>query len=445
MPSFRVLFAAAFLTFTVALALTLALPESGAVQAQDDEAEFGAQGAGVTPAAATLTVSQVRYDSAWLTISGATGSVYYKADKAPHTSCSLMPFASIALQSLIHNTEYTYTAYSDSACTTANKLDDVTFTTLEKKLVLGDWGPYEPIGQNTATLDYIGFIAESAHLKGDDSGAPYSTCTKWADVDDAGSSVVPLTGLDPNTEYTYRGYEDSACATEVASITFTTLPAVLTARNLGLTTANLRLTGNLGRAFYYQADTGPHTACTYKGPIGTDYYDFSLSGLTKDTEYTYTAYTDSACSSANKLDDVTFETLAVVPTLTVSYVSPTTALLTMSEDWTGSWDYSADAFESGRCYTGDVHGNNIAYLTGLTPGATYTFKAYAFIPGIVNFCTAEIGADVTFTTPAQLTECDGLSVAAAVTRTLSQEDWSRGVEVTNNTDQAIHDVRALTY
>ena len=448
MPSFRVLFAAAFLTFTVALALTLALPESGAVHAQDDEAEFGAQGAGVTPAAATLTVSEVRYTTAVLTLSGHTAPWYYQADKAPHTSCT--PADSTTLGGLTHNTEYTYRAYSDNACTSGNELGSaVTFTTLEKKLVLSDWGRFEPIGQNTATLHYQGFGANLAHLKGDaanPTNAPHSTCTKWGDVDEPGGGVIALTGLDPNTEYTYRGYEDSGCATEVASITFTTLPAVLTASNLGLTTASLRLTGNLGRAFYYQADTGPHTACTHQGAGGGNYQAISLSGLTKDTEYTYTAYTDSACTSTKKLDDVTFTTLSVVPTLTVSYVSPTTALLTMSEGWTGSWQYSADAFESGRCYDGGVYeDSNIAYLPGLTPGATYTFKAYSRIPGLVNFCTAETGADVTFATPAQLTECDGLSVTAAVTRNEGDEAWSRYVAVKNNTDQAIHDVRALTY
>ena len=444
MPSFRALLAAAFLTFTVALALTLALPESGAVQAQGDPPEFGASGAGVTPAAATLTVSEVRYTTAVLTLSGHTGPWYYQADKAPHTSCTHA--ASNTLLGLTHNTTYTYTAYSDNACTSGNELGSaVTFTTLEKKLVLSDWGQFEKLGQNTATLDYRGFSHNLAHLKGDDSGAPHSTCTKWDDVDEKGASVIALTGLDPNTEYTYRGYEDSACATEVASITFTTLPAVLTANSLGLTTANLALTGNLGRAFYYQADKGPDNTCTLQGAGGV-YQSVSLSGLTKDTEYTYTAYTDSACTSTKKLDDVTFTTLSVVPTLSVSYVSPTTAKLTMSEGWTGLWMYSADGYRSGSCFFGGEDGDdNIAYLTGLTPGATYTFKAYAYISGIVNFCTAEIGADVTFTTPAQLTECDGLSVAAAVTRNEGDEAWSRYVEVTNNTDQAIHDVRALTY
>ena len=99
---------------------------------------------------------------------------------------------------------------------------------------------------------------------------------------------------------------------------------------------------------------------------------FPLSGLTKDTEYTYTAYTDSACTSTKKLDDVTFTTLSVVPTLSVSYVSPTTAKLTMSKGWTGLWMYSADGYRSGSCFLGGEDGDdNIAYLTGLTPGATY--------------------------------------------------------------------------
>ena len=141
------------------------------------------------------------------------------------------------LTGLTHKTEYTYKAYSDSACASGNQLGSaVTFTTLTKKLILTDYGQlHKSIGQNTATLRTVGFKASLTYLKGDAANAPHSTCTKWDDVWEPRIRVVALTGLDPDTEYTYRGYEDSACATEVASITFKTLPAELTASRLGLT------------------------------------------------------------------------------------------------------------------------------------------------------------------------------------------------------------------
>ena len=461
-PSGRALIAAAGLTLAVvlAIALTLALPESGAVQAQEPEGEFGAAAAEVTPAAATLILSSYQYTYAEFTVSGHVGAWWIKADKGPDSGANVCKAGSQSLYTyrasgLTHNTQYTYTAYSDNACTTQLG-SPVTFTTLEKKLVAIE------IGQNGARLQRVGLQLglRKAYIKGDGT-APHNICTKFDDVADiAGGRIedtTTLTGLEPGTSYTYRSWDylpdevNKDCSgTETNVMTFTTLPAELTVQSLGPNSVGLQLTGHKGRDWHYKSTAGPsnrpHQTCTeQKGNAPHPINTVNLGGLTKDTEYTYTAYTNSACTAGNELDDngVTFTTLATAPTLTVSYVSPTTAKLTIS-GYTGIWYYSSDSWYSGRC---GYAPSNVAsvYLTDLTPGVTYTFKTIAPVTG-QEVCTAAMATAAPFTTPAQLTECDGLSITSAgVTTNRSDAQWSRYVYVKNNTDDAMHNVRVFTY
>ena len=78
-----------------------------------------------------LTVGSIGSTGAVLTIVNHAGNWYYKADTGPHTSCSSAQSGTTAtLSGLTANTTYTYKAYSDSACTTANLLATATaFTT----------------------------------------------------------------------------------------------------------------------------------------------------------------------------------------------------------------------------------------------------------------------------------------------------------------------------
>ena len=78
----------------------------------------------VTAAAkATLSSSGVGTTGATLTIANHNGDWYYKADVAPHNSCQgPVSGSSKTLSGLSAGTTYTYTAYSDSACTSANEL-----------------------------------------------------------------------------------------------------------------------------------------------------------------------------------------------------------------------------------------------------------------------------------------------------------------------------------
>ena len=79
-----------------------------------------------------VTVSNIGVTAATLTMAHHSGNWYYKADTSPDNTCQgPVSGSSKALTSLSPHTSYTYSAYSDSACTTANLLATATaFTTL---------------------------------------------------------------------------------------------------------------------------------------------------------------------------------------------------------------------------------------------------------------------------------------------------------------------------
>ena len=81
----------------------------------------------------TLTASKIEATSARITIAGHTTAWYYKkTSPTPAGSCTGPVASGTAfkdLTGLTANTSYTYEAFSDSTCTTGNKLATATFTT----------------------------------------------------------------------------------------------------------------------------------------------------------------------------------------------------------------------------------------------------------------------------------------------------------------------------
>ena len=83
----------------------------------------------------------------------------------------------------------------------------------------------------------------------------------------------------------------------IAKFVFAHVPdPSLSASNVTATGATLTIS-DWNKDWYYKATSGPHTTC--QGPVsGTSTI---LSGLTTGSTYTYTAYSDSACTTANEL------------------------------------------------------------------------------------------------------------------------------------------------
>ena len=116
-----------------------------------------------------------------------------------------------------------------------------------------------------------------------------------------------ITGLDNTKTYNIavRAREWHEAATSNWTTVTTTLPS-LTVTNIAVDAAMLGLSGHGTNSWWYR-QTAPNTG-TCTGPVTNN--RGSLSNLTAATAYTYAAYSETGCADADKMDSVTFATLA---------------------------------------------------------------------------------------------------------------------------------------
>ena len=126
-------------------------------------------------------------------------------------------------------------------------------------------------------------------------------------------TVIWSSGVYAPGTWTFKTYSpsDTSCSGDTTHSETDVMPTVsLTASDEGTTTATLTSNiGLYGRSYrtgymYYQADSGPDTACTQASSN-----TLSLSGLTQGHTYTYSAWISSSCSG-NSLVNTTFTTIA---------------------------------------------------------------------------------------------------------------------------------------
>ena len=241
-----------------------------------------------TTMSVTLAVSDVEDDEATLTLSGHTGNWYYKASTGPHTSCSgAQTGTTVNLTGLSSTTAYSYQAYSNSACTEV-LATPVTFTTTD---VVNATLSSSGVTHNAATLAISGY-----------TGKWWYDASNWAsgNCHSAGTNAsVDVDHLAASTSYTFKAYDKSGCDSggEIASKTFTTLASpTLTSSGVTATGATLTIANHSG-SWYYKATSGPDTSCSDE-QTGTT---ATITDLTPGTQYTYAAYSDSGCMSANKV------------------------------------------------------------------------------------------------------------------------------------------------
>ena len=329
--------------------------------------------------------------TATLIVRGDGSDWYYKADVGPDNTCT-GPVSGTTknLTGLIAGTDYTYTAYSGTPCNDVsgtngyNKLlNDITFTTHKFSA--------SAVTATTATLNIAGHTGwwSFNHTPG--------TCTEAAAGYTTRRGTHDLTSLTPGTTYTYTAYVDPGCTTEFATTLTTTLttPATLTASAITDTTATLTLTTTNHTGNWWLKETAPDTGtCT----AGEADFSHALSSLTAGTTYTYKAYSDSTCTTANLLATAdAFTTLQ----LTASSITATTATLTLTGR-TGNWWLKQTTPSSVTCTAGETDFSHA--LSTLTASTDYTYTAYSD-----STCTTEI-ATASFTTPITLT-------ASAITTT----------------------------
>ena len=236
-----------------------------------------------TTVATALSASNVRDDAATLTLAGHSGNWHYQANRAPHTSCATAQTgSSVNLTGLSPITSYAYSAYSDGNC--ANLIATAAAFTTRATATLS-------VSSKKATTATLTVGSYSGQWWYDADKSPYTGCHS------AGSaSSVDLDHLTADTEYTFTAYDASGCnsADEIASETFTTL--ALSSSSVTATGATLTIS-NYSGSWYYKATSGPDTSCSSEQTGTTK----ALTGLTPGTQYTYSAYSDSTCTDANKL------------------------------------------------------------------------------------------------------------------------------------------------
>ncbi len=321
----------------------------------------------------TLTASNVSDDSATLTVAHHSGNWYYKHTGAGATCQGPVSGTSQNLASLTGGTTYTYSAYSDSTCSTLLAAatpftTQVSVDNLDKGPVFqwpcgisgnSDCAVAFTTGSNASGYTLTAITARFADksdssgnlgnlvvtLRSDDSGRPddreyLANLTVGSNPDTAGDYRFTCDGagcaLSPNTTYfvmlsadagstayyetynwqsTENNDEDLnptgngwtlANGTDHRSgeiwqteypdtgkmkITARLNPS-LTASNVAATTATLTIANHAGNWWYKSTTTGK-TDCT--GPVsGTS---VTLTGLTGNTAYTYSAYSDSSCGT----------------------------------------------------------------------------------------------------------------------------------------------------
>ena len=335
------------------------------VGASDESDESDA----ATPEAYDLTVEDRRQTAATLRLAGHTTAWYYSAGDG---SCTAVTAGtSTVTLSLTANTSYTYAAYSDAACTTANKLDDVTFSTLRF------WLTYKT--NTTATLELQNWSTGQtwSYRKEYPSGGPCTSTT---------ASSVDLSNLTENQSYTYTAHRGPSCGTQIGVVYFKTTPAHgLFVENITATTATLRLdTSGAQLAWRYKKTAGPGTSTCTSVSAGTNTAD--LTGLTSEESYTYEAYRNS-CSAGEKIDDVTFATKKpakpATPTATagIEQVTLTSSITSNDGPAVTKWQYQTKTGNTWGTNWTDVPSSADSALSttikNLVNDTTYRFKVRA--------------------------------------------------------------------
>ena len=196
----------------------------------------------------------------------------------------------------------------------------------------------------------------------------------------AGTDNKAISGLTAGTSYTYSAYSDNGCSTLLATAAPFTTSASLTSSSVTATTATLTIAGHSGD-WYYKATTGPHTDCQSVVSAGTD--NTGLTGLAANTSYTYSAYSDSQCST---LLATASQFTTTNPSLTASltHVSGNVYTLELTiSGWTpskdGNWLYKHQHEGAADC-TGAGSSTTISNNNILSPSTSYTYSAYSPAP-----------------------------------------------------------------
>ncbi|PKO96650.1 MAG: hypothetical protein CVU12_04240 [Bacteroidetes bacterium HGW-Bacteroidetes-7] len=218
-----------------------------------------------------------------------------------------------------------------------------------------------------------------------------------------GTFTSSLTGLTPGYTYYVKAYATNSVGTSYGNqITFTTpttIPILTTAEATSITSTSATCGGNISsdggevvytRGVCWSTSQNPTTAnskVAMGGGTGT--FTGSLTGLSPGGVYYARAYASNSVGTAYG-NQISFSTIATLPTITTTSLSNVTATSFVSGGNISN-DGGSDVRSRGVCWStspnptvndsktsnGTGTGAFTSYVTGLTAGVTYYVRAYA--------------------------------------------------------------------
>ena len=329
----------------------------------------------------TLEASDITHNSATLTIGNHPGNWYYKANAAPDNTCKgPVTGTEKGLTGLSSNTSYTYTAYSNSGCTT--ELATATLLTKPGK-------PTKPVavsgagsGKLTITASVTGEGTLSKWQYQQKAGGNFGS---WTNISSTSTSLShTVSDLTDGAKYQYKVRAVNATGEGAASEASTAAaPAdeTLKASDVEATTATLTI-GNWPNAWRYKYTSPDGGQCSSEIAAGTT--TASLTELSTNTDYTFKAYSNSNCST--ELATTTLLTKPGKPTKPSAGAGAGSGKLTVKASVTGDgtltgWQYQQKK-GSGNNYGSwiDISSTSTTLfhtVSGLTDRADYQFKVRA--------------------------------------------------------------------
>ena len=255
----------------------------------------------------TVTAAEGALDVSWTAVTGATkyvvswksGDQDFRDGDTSRTAESTT--TSYTIGSLEAGTEYTVIVHAvDSSNNTGATSDEATGTPTAPGATL----TASNVKDTSATLTIANHSGNWWHKQ---TTPPSNTCTPVS----SGTATASLSSLTAGTDYTWKAYSAAGCAsaTELAEETFST-PKVSAGTP---STSGATLTVENHPSTWYHKRTSPTTgspSCSSAVTATTD----ALTSLTEGTDYTWNTYSDSSCTTANRLATVEFTTATAANT-----------------------------------------------------------------------------------------------------------------------------------